>query len=160
NSHFLRKESSMTNTLLPPQLISQLAWAYTGTSVLSASVALDVYSAMDSGNRTVETIAKRCGCSERGMRALLNTLVGFGLLSKDGTQFRLTPESQTFLVKGSPYFMGPLLEIIGDIEHGFAALPEVIRTGSPVARVDQESQGAEFFSRLIEGLFPLNYPTG
>src|SRR6202035_4319667 len=37
-------------------------------------------------------------------------------------------------------------------------LSDVVRNGRPVATVNQEEQGAEFFEQLVEALFPMGYP--
>jgi ubiquinone/menaquinone biosynthesis C-methylase UbiE len=150
----------MKSSIPAPQTISQLMWAHTATSVLGASVELDLYSAIASGAHSADKIAERSQCSQRGTKALLDALAGFGLLKKEAGEYHLTPESETFLVRNSPFFLGPLLDLMREMSRGYAALPEVVRTGKSLAAVDQESQGAEFFARLVKGLFPLNYPAG
>jgi DNA-binding IclR family transcriptional regulator len=55
----------------------------------------------------LQELSARTGASVRGLRALLNALLGFEFLSKNGDgRYALTPESATFLVRNKPAYRG------------------------------------------------------
>jgi ubiquinone/menaquinone biosynthesis C-methylase UbiE len=91
----------------------------------------------------------------------LDAVVGFGLLRKQSGEYQLTPESETFLVKSSPFYFGPMVQASKNLMSMFMEeLPNSVRTGKPAVAVEQEESGAQFFANLVEGLFAMNYPTG
>jgi ubiquinone/menaquinone biosynthesis C-methylase UbiE len=49
------------------------------------------------------------------------------------------------------------LHLANQLLDNFRHLPEIVRTGKPVSAVNQQNQGAEFFSKFVECLFNLNY---
>jgi ubiquinone/menaquinone biosynthesis C-methylase UbiE len=114
-----------------PQLFFQTVNAYQRTEGLKAAIELEVFTAIGEGNTTAADIAKRCAGSERGIRILCDFLCIMGFLSKDGSAYKLTPDSAMFLDKRSPAYLGSAIEFMSApmlIEpfHDFAA---VVRQG-------------------------------
>jgi ubiquinone/menaquinone biosynthesis C-methylase UbiE len=87
-------------------------------------------------------------------------LVGLELLAKDAQgRYSLTPESETFLVKGKPGFLGGLFHhSAAEILPKWMQLNEVVLTGQPVMAANEENEGSAFFTQLVEAIFPLSYP--
>ncbi len=75
--------------------------AYQQTASLKAAIELDLFTAIGEGNWTAAAIARRCGASERGTRILCDYLVVIGFLTKEGSQYGLTPDSAMFLDRRS-----------------------------------------------------------
>src|SRR5947209_3540511 len=92
-----------------PERIWNLAWGYTAPMVLEAGVRLRVFDVLDAGPRTAAQVAAEAGASPRGVRMLLNALVGLELLAKKGDAYALTPESAAFLVSTKPEYRGGML---------------------------------------------------
>ena len=137
----------------------QFAWSYAPTLAIEAAVRHGVFDALDKGPLTAEQIAKKTGISRRGANGLLDLLVSFHLLQRRGRRLALTPESTTFLVSTKPAFHGMLFRHISDqLLPSWLQLTEVVRTGRPAARVNSRKQGAEFFAKFVESLFPLSFP--
>jgi 2-polyprenyl-3-methyl-5-hydroxy-6-metoxy-1,4-benzoquinol methylase len=139
----------------------QLAWAFAPPIMIGTAVQNTLFDLLADGPKSVDDVAKARGLSPRGVRALLNALVGIELLTRDSTgRYALTPESATFLVTTSPRFHGGIFRHADStLIPNWLKLSEVVRTGKPVERLHgSESDTAEFFERFVEDIFPLSYP--
>jgi len=122
----------MQNSSPPtPQLFFETAFAFQRSAAIKAAIDLDVFTAISKGHHTSTSIASHCQASERGIRMLADYLVMLGFLIKTDNTYGLTKESELFLVKGSPTFVGGTLEFIHSppMIEGFRSLLEAVRTG-------------------------------
>ena len=145
-----------------PERLMELGNGYAPPLIITAAVNNKVFDALESGPKTIEQISKQTGASQRGLRAILNALVGLKLLKKDRQQkYSLRPESAAFLVSGKP---GSLAGMFGTIVPRLASkwigLTDIVRNGQPITAVNQELEGTEFFSKLVETIIPMSYPGG
>src|SRR4051812_49257419 len=98
---------------LSPERLQQFGFAYAPPLIISAAVNNKVFDALQSGSKTVEQIKRETGASLRGLRAIMDSLVGLKLLKKDRqSRYSLTKESQAFLVSEEP---GTLAGFFGSI---------------------------------------------
>lgn len=118
-----------------PQLFFQTANAYQRTQALKAAVELDLFTAIGLGKDTVDTLAQRCGAAERGVRILADYLTIQGFLTKEGSRYKLTPDSALFLDRRSPAYMGSVLGFLHapKFTEAFQNLTEAVRKGGTVA---------------------------
>jgi len=118
-----------------PQLFFQTANAYQRTEALKAAIELEVFTAIGEGKTTTIEIAERSSASERGIRILCDFLCVLGFLTKDGTNYKLTPEAALFLNKRSPAYLGDSLEFLLSpmLTDGFKDLTGAVRKGGTVA---------------------------
>src|SRR5579862_6862510 len=93
---------------LSPARIMQMTWGFAAPLTLEAAVRHRVFDVLDEKPKTIGEIAGETGTSPRGLRAILNALVGLNLLSRDGDRYTLTPESSAFLVSTKPAFAGAI----------------------------------------------------
>ena len=136
----------------------QFAWGYAPTLAIEAAVRHGVFDLLDQGPKGVEEIAKATGTSIRGMRAILNLLVSLELLARTDARYGLAPESAAFLVSTKPGYHGMFFHHISDqLLPRWMQLPEIVRTGKPVATVNDQSEGAAFFAEFVESLFPISF---
>ena len=144
---------------LSPERIMQFAWGYAPTLAIEAAVRHGYFDLIDKGPRTVAEVARATKTSQRGARAVLDVLVAIGLLKRKNQKHSLTPESATFLVSGKPTFHGTFFAHISDqLLPSWLQLTEVVRTGKPALKVNDQKQGAEFFAEFVESIFPLSFP--
>jgi hypothetical protein len=117
-----------------------------------------VFERLDQGPRSAAQLASETGASIRGLKGILNVLVGLQLLGRDGDRYVLTPESAAFLVPSRPGHHGMIFHhICGQLLPRWLELNEIVRTGGPASRVNQEEEGAEFFAEFVESLFPVSF---
>lgn len=137
----------------------QFAWGYTAPLMIEAAVQHKVFDVLDAGPRSVEQVSEETGASVRGLRAVMDALIGLGLLSKDGAErYSLVPESAAFLVSTKPGFQGGLFRHVStQLIPNWLNLVEIVRTGKPAAAVNQESAGTDFFHKFVEDIFPMSY---
>jgi len=93
--------------------------------------ATDPITAIDEGNTTAATIAKRCEAAERGVRTLCDFLTIHGFLTKEGAQYALAQDSASFLNRHSPAYIGTAIEFLltPRLREGHARLTEAVRRG-------------------------------
>jgi ubiquinone/menaquinone biosynthesis C-methylase UbiE len=138
------------------ETLIQMHWAGMASRALSSAVQLRVFSHIAAGHTTSKEIARAAGASERGIRMLLNALVGYEFLSKSGDRYGLTPLASEYLVQDSPNYMGHIMEIGDLMELPWEHLTETIRTGRPFHRVEEQGMAEQFFPRLVRSLHVLN----
>src|ERR1700704_85703 len=105
--------------------------AYEQTEAMKAAVELEIFTAIDEGNTTAATIAKRCEAAERGVRTLCDFLTIHGFLTKEGAQYTLAADSALFLNRHSPAYIGTAIEFLltPRLREGHARLTEAVRRG-------------------------------
>jgi SAM-dependent methyltransferase len=146
------------NETLKPDRIMQFAWGYAPTLAIEAAVRHGIFERLDKGPRTCEQLAAETGTSVRGLTAILNLLVGLQLLARKGDAYVLTGESAAFLVPSKPGYHGMFFNHIStQLLPRWLQLTEIVRTGTPAARFNDETEGAEFFAEFVESLFPLSF---
>jgi hypothetical protein len=142
-----------------PERIFQFAWGYAPPLVLEAAIRHHVFDVLDSGPKSIPEMSKATGASERGLTAIMNVLVGLDFLAKDQQGvYRLTPESAAFLVSTKPGFQGGLIRHSSEhLVPRWLHLNEVVATGQPVAAVNQQGPGSDFFAEFVNDIFPMSY---
>lgn len=105
--------------------------AYEQTEAMKTAVELEIFTAIAEGNITAATIAKRCKAAERGVRTLCDFLTIHGFLTKEGTQYALSPDSALFLNRHSPAYIGAALEFLltPHLREAHERLTEAVRRG-------------------------------
>ena len=114
-----------------PERFFNLMNAHQQTEALKAAVDLDVFTAIAEGNATAAAIANRCKAAERGVRTLCDFLTIHGLLTKDGTQYGLAPDTAVFLNRKSPAYIGGAMEFLLNphAREAFSRLTDAVRRG-------------------------------
>lgn len=146
-------------TPVTPERLRQFAFSYAPALLLETAVRLGLFDVLDQGPKTLEQVAKETNASVRGLRAVMNALVGLEFLAKNAEgKYTLTPESAAFLVSSKPAYAGGFFRHISTrFLPAWLHLPEVARTGQPIERLNTQEQGTAFFEQFVEDLFPVNY---
>jgi SAM-dependent methyltransferase len=114
-----------------PDRILQLANGYWATGILGVAASHSLFTHLEAGAGTAEQVAARAGISQRGAQALLDGLVGLGLVELRDGHYRNTDDAAAFLVEGNPTCLSSFVQLkLGHIG-SLAALPEVVRSGAP-----------------------------
>ena len=144
---------------LTPERLQQFGFAYAPPLIISAAVNNKVFDTLEGGAKTVEQLQKQTGASARGLRAIMDALVGLELLKKDRqSRYSLTPESRAFLINGKPATLAGLFgSILPVLTSRWLRLTDIVRDGRPPVAVNQETEGTEFFSQLVETIIPMSY---
>jgi ubiquinone/menaquinone biosynthesis C-methylase UbiE len=143
-----------------PQRLMELSFAYAPPLIISAAVNNGVFNSLENSARTANEVAKQTGASARALRILMNALVGLNLLKKDRHgKYSLTQESAGFLLSNKPgTHAGFFGTIAPQLISRWLRLSDIVREGRPAVAVNQETEGTEFFSQLVENIIPMSYP--
>jgi len=142
-----------------PQRIMQFAFGFVPSVAVYSAIELDLFTAVAHGHNTVAKLAEACQCQERGLKPLVYTLTGLGLLEQSGDSFKLAVDAELFLLPKSPAYLGGVLahqvKQIGD----WAQLSKAVRLGTPPGTVVEGDQDdGAFFAGFVDSLFNLNWP--
>ena len=154
-------EISMTKEDQPrvtPERLMQFGFSYAPPLIIGAAVSNKVFDTLAGGPKSVDEVSRETGASARGLRAIMNALVGLELLTKRDGKYALTPESENFLVRNKPgtlagFFSMDRLRLI----QLWMRLDEIVRTGQPAEARNLEGPGTEFFTELVENIIPTSY---
>jgi hypothetical protein len=115
-----------------PDGILQLGTGFWGSKVLLSAVELGVFTELAKGPAGERALGERLGLHARGTRDFLDALVALGMLQREGDRYTNTPETDLFLDRAKPSYIGGLLEMTNARLYGFwGSLTEALRTGLP-----------------------------
>jgi 2-polyprenyl-3-methyl-5-hydroxy-6-metoxy-1,4-benzoquinol methylase len=114
-----------------PALFFDTISAYERTEALRAAIELDLFTQVSAGNRTPAQLAMACQASPRGMRILADYLTVLGFLRKQDDRYELTPDSECFLSRRSPAYLGGTLGFLltPELRRCFQSLTDAVRRG-------------------------------
>ncbi|HYN85962.1 MAG TPA: class I SAM-dependent methyltransferase [Pyrinomonadaceae bacterium] len=117
-----------------PERIFQALTAYQLTAAVKAAVELDIFTAVSEGATDAGSLAARSGASERGVRILCDYLTVTGFLTKSGGRYGLAPDTELFLVRTSPAYIGGMSGFLTgpELTGAFQRLTESVRKGGTV----------------------------
>jgi precorrin-6B methylase 2 len=121
---------------LDPSQIMQIGMGFWASKTLLSAVELQLFTKLGAEEMTGEEIAERIGLHPRATYDFLDTLVALGLLERDGEgsdgRYRNTAETEAFLDREKPTYIGGILEMANARLYGFwGDLTEGLRTGKP-----------------------------
>jgi O-methyltransferase/methyltransferase family protein len=120
------------DTHVTPERILQLGLAFWGSKTLLSAVELGLFSALAEQPAREEELRSRLGLHPRSARDFLDALVALGMLERDGELYANTAETDRFLDRQKPSYVGGLLEMANHRLYGFwGRLTEALRTGEP-----------------------------
>jgi SAM-dependent methyltransferase len=131
----------------------EVSGSYWQGCTLHAGVKLDVFSIIEAGHRTAETIALHLGADVRGTTSLLDGLAAMGLVAKSGDRYENTPFGRTFLVKASPQYIGYMVMHHHHLVEAWVRLDQAVLSGRPTRRRDRSDH--EERESFLMGMFNL-----
>jgi predicted O-methyltransferase YrrM len=125
-----------TQTLVSPEKILKLGFAFWPSKVLLTAVEFGVFTELADKKMTGEELGQRLKLHPRGIYDFFDTLVSLGILERDGDgpsgKYSNTEETALFLDKNKPAYVGGILEMASQRLFRFwQDLPTALRTGQP-----------------------------
>jgi predicted nicotinamide N-methyase len=115
---------------ITPDHILQIGIGFWASKTLLSAVELGVFSALASGPADLATLQGKLGLHPRAARDFLDALVALKLLDRHDGRYSNTPETELFLDRDKPSYIGGLLEMANARLYGFwGSLTEALRTG-------------------------------
>jgi 2-polyprenyl-3-methyl-5-hydroxy-6-metoxy-1,4-benzoquinol methylase len=145
-----------------PERLMQLAFGFGPTQALTSALDFRLFTHVAEGKTTVPALEAATGASRRGLKMLLDVMVGLAFLTKKGVgddaRYGLTPESEAFMVEGRPGYHGAFVRMHGSLMAShWAKLTECVKTGQPVMAVEKPEEGTKIWGDLVDALFPVGY---
>jgi acetylserotonin O-methyltransferase len=100
----------MVNNSIGPEKIMEMATGFWVSKTLFAGIELRIFDALADGPQQVAELANKLSLPADSVERLLGALTAIGLLEKHDERFSNTAVAQSFLVKGSPTYLGETLE--------------------------------------------------
>jgi SAM-dependent methyltransferase len=133
-------------TMLDPGRIMELGLGFWGSKTLLSAVELGVFTELANGPREGAELAARLGLHPRSARDFLDALVALGVLAREHGGYANTAESDLFLDRGKPSYIGGMLEMANARLYPFWGwLTEALQTGEPQ---NEARTGGDFFAEL------------
>ncbi len=129
-----------------PERIMQLGLGFWGSKTLLSAIELGVFSELAKGELDAGTLTDRLQISSRGARDFFDALVALGMLQRKDGQYSNTPETEHFLDRNKPSYMGGILEMANNRLYPFwGSLTEALRTGKPQ---NEAKTGGDLFEAI------------
>jgi hypothetical protein len=130
-----------------PDKILQTGFAFFASKTLLSAIEMGVFSELARGPEAFAALSGRLGLHPRSSRDFLDTLVALGFLQRTGDQYANTPETDLFLDRKKPSYIGGILEMANHRLYPFwGHLTEGLRTGLPQNEI--KSGGPGLFEAL------------
>ena len=117
---------------LNPERILQTGLAFWPSKTLLSAIEFGVFSELARGAQPLDSLVQRLGLHPRAARDFFDTLVALGFLARSDDRYSNTPETDLFLDKAKPSYVGGILEMANHRLYPFwGSLTEALRTGEP-----------------------------
>jgi len=132
--------------------LTRLASGHVEARIVQVAHGLGIFEALKDGSREASQIASTTGCDARAAELLLNALAALGLLNKTGRLFSLPPVWSDYLVRGSPKYLGGMIEFESSLWQSWGDLERAVRLGRPVRPADMYQSDPKETERFIEAM--------
>jgi hypothetical protein len=127
---------------LTPEKILQTGLAFWPSKTLLSAIEMGVFTELSHGPEPFDSLSGRLGLHKRSARDFLDTLVALGFLTRTGDRYANTPETDLFLDRKKPSYVGGVLEMANQRLYPFwGHLTEALRTGLPQNEVKSGGEG-------------------
>ncbi len=129
-----------------PERIMQIGIGFWASKVLLSAVEMEVFTELARHPEDLATLTGRLGLHPRGAQDFLDALVALGFLQRENGVYSNTEETDLFLDKRKPSYIGGMLEMANHRLYGFwNHLTRALRTGLPQ---NESAQGGDLFGAL------------
>lgn len=131
---------------ISPETIDTMINGYKVSQILLTAVENDVFTMLSkSESKSAKEFAEEMKMDYYATEKFLNALVALGLLVKSDKKYYNTVLVETFLVKEMPFYLGNLVKMSPGGYQAFSKLDEILKTGEPLQKSDDEYIFDEIF---------------
>lgn len=132
---------------LNPEKILQTGLGFWASKTLLSAIEMGVFTELSRGPEPFASLSGRLGLHSRSARDFLDALVALGFLTRSADVYANTPETDFFLDRKKPSYVGGILEMANTRLYPFwAHLTEALRTG--VQQNEAKTGSAGLFETL------------
>ena len=144
---------------IAPINIQKVIWNSSLIHILNSALELGIFDAIHRGAHDLKEIAEKIKASHKGTRVLLDALVVMDFIRKKEYKYYLAPESEFFLISDKRTCLADFVMLHNEgIYALWSHLSEAVKSG--IGKRNNEPEKKRFYSRLVRGLYTLNYPLG
>ena len=126
--------------------IMQLGLGFWGSKTFLSAIELGVFTELAKGSLDAEALSNHLQLHPWGARDFLDALVALGMLQRSDGKYSNTPETDWFLDRGKPSYIGGMLEMANSRLYRFwGSLTEGLRTGKPQ---NEAKEGGDLFGAI------------
>jgi len=130
-----------------PEKILQVGLGFWPSKTLLSAVEMEVFTELAKHPEDLNSLQGRLGLHPRSARDFFDALVALGFLNRIDGKYHNTPETDLFLDKRKPTYVGGILDMANSRLFGFwNHLTEGLRTGSP--QNEAKEGGESLFAAL------------
>jgi SAM-dependent methyltransferase len=135
------------NDELTPEKILQLGLGFWGSKTLLSAIEIGLFTELAKQSLKAGEVRDRLKLHPRGALDFLDALVALGMLNRDADgKYSNTPETDLFLDRAKPSYVGGILEMANARLYPFwGSLTEALRTGKPQ---NEAKSGADPFAAI------------
>jgi hypothetical protein len=131
---------------MDPGRIMEVGLGFWSSKALLSATELGLFTELAAGPATADELGDRLGLAPRGRRDFFDGLVALGFLDRDGYgpdgRYRNAPDSDLFLDRNKPTYIGGLLEMANARLYPFwGDLTEALQTGKPQNEIKHTGRG-------------------
>ncbi|ARN80230.1 methyltransferase [Methylocystis bryophila] len=131
---------------ISPQKILETGMSFWTARTLLSAVELGLFTELAKGPADLETLRQKLGLHERSARDFLDALVAMKLLEREKGVYANTPETDLFLDRAKPSYVGGMLEMASARLYAhWGHLTEALRTGR---RQGENKESDDVFAAL------------
>ncbi len=143
----------MTTPRQRPETIERLGRAVYPSLAMLAGMELDLFTPLKDGPMTPGQLADALEVNAGKLRPLLYSLVAAGLLEVVDERFSNVPESQKFLVRDSPDYLGGRRVFFARRWNSLFKTSETIKTGIPQGKLDYSTMTAQQLESYFRSIY-------
>ena len=134
-------------TGLSPERIMQVGMGFWASKTLLSAVEIGVFTELAHGPEELHSLAGRVGLHPRSAQDFLDALVALGFLNRVDGAYSNTPESDLFLDRHKPSYIGGMLEMASVRLFGhWNSLTEALRTGREQNEAKDDPSASPFMA--------------
>ena len=136
-----------TRMAVTPDKIMQLGLGFWGSKTLLSAIELGLFTELAAGPLNEQELTEHLKLHPRATRDFFDALVALRMLEREADRYRNTAETDFFLVRHRPSYIGGMLEMADERLYPFwGALSEGLRTGLPQNEI--KTGGAGLFEAI------------
>ncbi|MCP1831996.1 MULTISPECIES: methyltransferase [Bradyrhizobium] len=130
-----------------PEHIMQIGLGFWASKTLLSAVELGVFSTLADGPADLPTLQRTLALHQRSARDFLDSLVALRLLERENGIYSNTPDTDLYLDRAKPSYIGGILEMANARLYGFwGSLTEALRSGE--LQNEGKDGGEDLFAAL------------
>jgi hypothetical protein len=133
-------------------------YGFWGSAILAAGLRHRVFDYLAEGPALAEEVACRANISVRGSQALLDGLLGLGMIERTSAGYTNSKEMTPYLLSSSRHYMGGYADMILATMPDWSCLPDAVLSGSPQKPQEAPDPANAFWANLVRAIAPVCVP--